>query len=137
MSKIPKQEREKEFTTKLKLLIQEWNRSVSDYDIKNPDTEEQRLARLTNGLSIFHTSEKYGLSLVLFVTLDRVTYSAFIGRGTVDIETVSGEEILDYGDDVRSTSTISFKLMRTSVNENVRSLVVKGISEKESEIRLI
>ncbi|MBR7152588.1 MAG: protein phosphatase 2C domain-containing protein [Candidatus Methanomethylophilaceae archaeon] len=129
------EDRGEAFVSNLRLMLQKWNRSAMDHDDAHPDTPEQNMARLTNGIAITNRSQKYGLSLALAVTVDGVVYSALVGRGRMTVSARDGERILEY-ENPESTAHVNFRAIIHSADDAVR-VSVSGMDGSGEETVLV
>lgn len=109
-------DREDAFISGVRLMLQKWNRAVMEHDKDNPDTPEQDLLRLTNGIVVQNRSQKYGLSIALSVVIDDLVYSALVGNGSMTITTSDGDRILEY-EQPESIAHINFRNIQCSVDD--------------------
>ena len=120
------------FSQKIKLLLQQWNRNVVEYDDNNPESEEEMLMRLTNHLIFPRDSVKYGLSMAIYVNSGNRTYATLIGKGKLVLSGRFGYKEVSY-ENPKSTANIPFKEIIYFSEENVERITSIGIDGTSNE----
>lgn len=109
-------DRAEAFIMGFRLMLQKWNRLILDHDNQNPDSPDQDLLRLTNGIQVHNRSQKYGLSVAVSVVVDGMVYSAFVGRGSMTVLVDGEEKVLEY-EQSESIAHINFRNIQYSVDD--------------------